>query len=358
MIDADARRAGRRARRDPGRRPPPPLRLRAGRGRPRTRSSTRRSSSAATSSSPTTRAASRCRACASRSSGRRASSLEGKDPHGEDVRYELEGYGARVVQHELDHLDGVLIIDRTDDEHRKEALSDAAAPRRASVMRIGVAATAPIGADVLERLAETHEIAFLLTRPDAPQGRGRKRRAAAGEAGRRPARHPGAPAGEAGAARGGRPRRRLRVRPLHPAAPARALALAERASRRCCRAGAAPRRSSARSSPATSETGVTIHETVAELDAGPIAAREAFDVGDLDAGAGVRALGRGRGAAARRGDRVADVRAAGRGRRRRTPRRSAPPTASSTSTIRSMPGAASARSRRTSARGRRCTAGA
>jgi len=38
------------------------------------------------------------------------------------VRYELEGYGARIAQHELDHLDGVLIIDRTDDEHRKEAL--------------------------------------------------------------------------------------------------------------------------------------------------------------------------------------------------------------------------------------------
>jgi peptide deformylase len=49
--------------------------------------------------------------------------LEGKDEHGEDVRVELEGYGARVVQHELDHLNGVLIIDRTDDEHRKEALS-------------------------------------------------------------------------------------------------------------------------------------------------------------------------------------------------------------------------------------------
>ena len=32
------------------------------------------------------------------------------------------------------------------------------------------------------------------------------------------------------------------------------------------------------------QTGVTIHETVAELDAGPVAAREAFDVGDLDAG--------------------------------------------------------------------------
>jgi peptide deformylase len=49
--------------------------------------------------------------------------LEGQDLNGEDVRYELEGYGARVAQHEFDHLDGVLIIDRTDDEHRKEALS-------------------------------------------------------------------------------------------------------------------------------------------------------------------------------------------------------------------------------------------
>jgi peptide deformylase len=49
--------------------------------------------------------------------------LEGKDQNGEDVRVELDPYGSRIVQHELDHLDGVLIIDRTDDEHRKEALS-------------------------------------------------------------------------------------------------------------------------------------------------------------------------------------------------------------------------------------------
>jgi peptide deformylase len=49
--------------------------------------------------------------------------LEGKDPKGEDVRLELDAYAARIVQHELDHLDGVLIIDRTGDEHRKEALS-------------------------------------------------------------------------------------------------------------------------------------------------------------------------------------------------------------------------------------------
>jgi len=49
--------------------------------------------------------------------------LEGKDPEGTDLRIELEGHSARVVQHELDHLDGVLIIDRTTDEARKEALA-------------------------------------------------------------------------------------------------------------------------------------------------------------------------------------------------------------------------------------------
>lgn len=49
--------------------------------------------------------------------------LEGKDPNGEDVRHDLTGYAARVAQHEFDHLDGVMIIDRTDDEHRREALA-------------------------------------------------------------------------------------------------------------------------------------------------------------------------------------------------------------------------------------------
>ncbi|MBD0330680.1 MAG: methionyl-tRNA formyltransferase [Thermoleophilia bacterium] len=39
---------------------------------------------------------------------------------------------------------------------------------------MGIAATAPLGADVLERLAREHEVAFLLTRPDRPRGRGRK----------------------------------------------------------------------------------------------------------------------------------------------------------------------------------------
>lgn len=40
--------------------------------------------------------------------------------------------------------------------------------------RVAVAATAPFGADVLERLAGSHDISCLLTRPDAPSGRGRR----------------------------------------------------------------------------------------------------------------------------------------------------------------------------------------
>ena len=41
-------------------------------------------------------------------------------------------------------------------------------------MRLAVAATAPFGADVLEGLAATHDIPYLLTRPDRPRGRGRR----------------------------------------------------------------------------------------------------------------------------------------------------------------------------------------
>ena len=48
--------------------------------------------------------------------------LVGQSLDGDEVRFELEGMGARVAQHESDHLDGVLIIDRTDEEHRKRAL--------------------------------------------------------------------------------------------------------------------------------------------------------------------------------------------------------------------------------------------
>jgi peptide deformylase len=49
--------------------------------------------------------------------------LVGKDEHGADVRFELDGYEARCAQHEADHLDGRLMIDRTTPEARKEALA-------------------------------------------------------------------------------------------------------------------------------------------------------------------------------------------------------------------------------------------
>jgi len=49
--------------------------------------------------------------------------LDAKDENGNSVRLELEGLPARVVQHEVDHLDGVLTIDRTDPASRKEAMS-------------------------------------------------------------------------------------------------------------------------------------------------------------------------------------------------------------------------------------------
>ena len=49
--------------------------------------------------------------------------VKAKDPQGADVTLELTGFEARACQHEIDHLDGVLMIDRTTDEARREALA-------------------------------------------------------------------------------------------------------------------------------------------------------------------------------------------------------------------------------------------
>jgi peptide deformylase len=49
--------------------------------------------------------------------------LEGQDLQGGPLRLELAEMPARIVQHELDHLDGVLIVERTDSESRREALA-------------------------------------------------------------------------------------------------------------------------------------------------------------------------------------------------------------------------------------------
>ena len=150
-------------------------------------------------------------------------------------------------------------------------------------MKIGVAATAPIGADVLERLAESYDVQFLLTRPDAPSGRGRKL---------------APPPAKIVAERLGIPVHQ----PAKPELPGevdrvvvcayglyipprlleRSLWLNVHPSLLPRWRGAAPVERAILAGDV--ETGVTIHRTVAELDAGPVAARERFTVGELDAG--------------------------------------------------------------------------
>jgi peptide deformylase len=49
--------------------------------------------------------------------------VEGTDVEGNPLRLELVDLAARVAQHELDHLDGKLIIERTDDASRRDALA-------------------------------------------------------------------------------------------------------------------------------------------------------------------------------------------------------------------------------------------
>jgi methionyl-tRNA formyltransferase len=150
-------------------------------------------------------------------------------------------------------------------------------------MRLTVAATAPFGADVLERLAGRHEIELLLTRPDKPRGRGR---------------HVGAPPAKEVAARLGIPVAQPAGREealeiptdvviviayglLIPAAAlAQALWLNVHPSLLPRWRGAAPVERALMAGDA--ETGVTIHRTVEELDAGPIAAQRAFPVGAED----------------------------------------------------------------------------
>ena len=151
--------------------------------------------------------------------------------------------------------------------------------------RIAVAATAPLGADVLARLADRHEVTALLTRPDAPRGRGRRLAAP--------------PAKVVAEERG--------IPVLQPERPTAGLELGAERVVVCAYGlllpeallreglwlnvhpsllprwrGAAPVERAILAGDA--ETGVTIHETVAELDAGPVAAREAFAIGELDAG--------------------------------------------------------------------------
>ena len=272
------------------------------------------------------------------------------------MRFELEGLAARVVQHELDHLDGVLIIDRTDAEHRKEALGQLrpqpvlrSSARSPSPRRLRSAPTCSSGS------RPQHEIAYLLTRPDAPRGRGRRLAPPpAKEAAERlgiPVHQPERPELRD---RAGRRDRRLRVRPARSRSrcSTQALWLNVHPSLLPRWRGAAPVERAILAG--DEETGVTIHETVEALDAGPIAAQERFPIApEDDAGAvfaraaevAARLLDRGAAGAAfePQPEDGVDLRREDRRRRPRArPRRPA-----------STPGGACARSRRTSARGRR-----
>jgi peptide deformylase len=50
--------------------------------------------------------------------------VSGQDASGDAVDLDAEGFEARVIQHEIDHLDGVLIFDRAEDQDRREALRE------------------------------------------------------------------------------------------------------------------------------------------------------------------------------------------------------------------------------------------
>ena len=48
--------------------------------------------------------------------------VSAKDEFGEPIEVEAAGLEARVIQHEMDHLDGVLILDRTSRDQRRDAV--------------------------------------------------------------------------------------------------------------------------------------------------------------------------------------------------------------------------------------------
>jgi len=53
-----------------------------------------------------------------------AITVSGQDTSEAPLRLEASGLLARILQHEIDHLDGVLILDRTDRKSRKEAMRE------------------------------------------------------------------------------------------------------------------------------------------------------------------------------------------------------------------------------------------
>ena len=111
----------------------------AWRPRPRSRRwSTRCSSGRATSARRWRRAACACPACWSRSSGPVHVRVRAQDERGEAILVEASGLEARVIQHEIDHLDGVLILDRTSRDQRKQAMRTLRERARRAARRRGL----------------------------------------------------------------------------------------------------------------------------------------------------------------------------------------------------------------------------
>ena len=81
-----------------------------------------RSSGRATSRTCSRRAACRCRACRWTSNAPYTSASAPATSTATSARWRPPGLEARVIQHEMDHLDGVLILDRGSREQRKEAM--------------------------------------------------------------------------------------------------------------------------------------------------------------------------------------------------------------------------------------------
>jgi peptide deformylase len=63
--------------------------------------------------------------------------VRAQNPHGKELVVEEEGLPARVIQHELDHLEGVLILDRISREARKEAMRALREAREAAPVPTG-----------------------------------------------------------------------------------------------------------------------------------------------------------------------------------------------------------------------------
>jgi peptide deformylase len=70
--------------------------------------------------------------------------LTGFDLDGNEISIEADEYEARVYQHEVDHLDGILLVERLDDDQRKEAMR---------ILRAGVFDLPGSDPDGLRRLA-------------------------------------------------------------------------------------------------------------------------------------------------------------------------------------------------------------